>query len=130
MARETDTEVVLRDAAAGGRETVVPKAAIDERVEARTSLMPAGLPNLLADRAEFIDLVRYLAEVAEGGPAAAERLAPDPNVFVQQAPPAYEADIDHAGFIADWQDPAKARAAFDRGSAIYARVCANEKTRP
>ena len=125
VARETDTEVVLRDAAAGGRETVVKKSAIDERVEAKTSLMPAGLPNLLADRKQFVNLVRYLTEVAEGGPDRAAKLAPDPNVFVQQAPPAYEADIDHAGFIADWQDRARSKAALERGAAIYARVCAN-----
>ncbi|MFM8984779.1 MAG: DUF6797 domain-containing protein, partial [Planctomycetia bacterium] len=125
VARETDTEVVLRDAAAGGRETAVPKSAIDERVEATVSLMPAGLPNLLADRKQFVNLVRYLAEVAEGGADRAAKLAPDPNVFVQQAPPAYEADIDHAGFIADWQDPARAKAALERGGAIYDRVCAN-----
>lgn len=125
VARETDTELVLRDAAAGGRETTVPKGTIDERIEAKVSLMPAGLVNLLADRKQFIDLVRYLAEVAEGGPERATKLAPDPNVFVVQAPAAYEADIDHAGFIADWQDPKKAQAALERGGTIYARVCAN-----
>jgi putative heme-binding domain-containing protein len=125
VARETEQQVVLRDAAAGGRETVVPKDEIAERVEAATSLLPAGLANLLDDRKQFMHLVRYLAEVAEGGPDRAAQLAPDPNVFIQQAPPAYEADVDHAGFLRDWQDPGKSQAALDRGAAIYARVCAN-----
>jgi putative heme-binding domain-containing protein len=125
IARETDEEVVLRDAAAGGRETVVRKDEIEERVATATSLMPEGLVNLLADRQQFVNLVRYLTDVAERGAAAAEKLAPDPTVFMQQAPPAYEDDIDHAGFIADWQDPQRSKAALERGGAIFARVCAN-----
>jgi putative heme-binding domain-containing protein len=125
VARETDAEVVLREVAAGGRETVVPRDSIAERLEAQASLMPAGLVNLLADRRQFVNLVRYLAEVAEGGPEAAARLAPDPNDFGQQFVPAYEADVDHAGFITDWRDAEKSQAAIERGGAIYARVCAN-----
>lgn len=125
VARETDEELVLRNAATGGDETAVPKNTIDERVPSAQSLMPAGLPNLLHDRGEFLDLVRYLAEVAAGGPALAAALPPDPSVLTAQAPAAYEADVDHAAFLRDWQNPKKARAAFARGEAIYGRVCAN-----
>ena len=125
VARETADELVLRDAATGGRETTIPKASIDERVEQRQSLMPVGLPNLLADRRQFLDLVRYLAEVAAGGPERAAALPPDPAVLAAPAPAAYESDIDHAGFLADWQNRKKSRAAFKRGEAIYGRVCAN-----
>ena len=125
IARETDDELVLRDAASGGGETVVPKNTIDERVPSAQSLMPAGLPNLLRDRGEFLDLVRYLAEVAAGGPERAAALPPDPAVLAVQGPAAYEADIDHAAFLRDWQNPKRARAAFARGEAMYGRVCAN-----
>ena len=38
--------------------------------------MPAGLVNLLADRRQFLDLVRYLIEIAENGPARARRCGP------------------------------------------------------
>lgn len=125
VARETADAIIVRDAAAGGREVPIRKTDVEERVAATVSLMPAGLANLLADRGQFLDLVRFLAEVAEGGPERAATLAPDPNIFAVQIPPAYETDVDHAGFIADWRDPAKAKTAFDRGAAIYARVCAN-----
>ena len=87
--------------------------------------MPAGLANLLADRQQFLDLVAYLAAVAEGGPARAAELAPDPLLLAAQAPAAYEREIDHAGFIADWSDPEKARGSFERGEKIFSRVCAN-----
>ena len=125
IARETDDELVLRDAASGGGETVVPKNTIDERVPSAQSLMPAGLPNLLRDRGEFLDLVRYLSEVAAGGPDRAAALPPDPAVLAVQGPAAYEADVDHAAFLRDWRSPKKSRAAFTRGEAIYGRVCAN-----
>lgn len=125
VARETPTEIVLRDAAAAGREITIPMADVEERIPAAVSLMPAGLANLLADRQQFLDLVAYLAAVAAGGPARAAELAPDPLLLAAQAPAAYEQDIDHAGFIAEWSDPAQARAAFERGEKIFGRVCAN-----
>ncbi len=125
VVRETADELVLRDAATGGGETSVPIRAIDERIASAQSLMPAGLPNLLRDRSEFLDLVRYLAEVATGGPERAAALPPDPAVLAVQGPATYEADIDHAAFLRDWRSPKKARAAFARGEAIYGRVCAN-----
>jgi putative heme-binding domain-containing protein len=125
VARETADELVLRDAATGGRELAIPKAAIAERVEQRQSLMPAGLPNLLADRRQFLDLVRYLADVAAGGPDRAATLPPDPAVLAAPTPAAYESDIDHAAFLADWNKGGRSRAALKRGEAIYGRVCAN-----
>ncbi|MFM7413985.1 MAG: DUF6797 domain-containing protein [Planctomycetota bacterium] len=125
VARETADEVVLRDAATGGGETTIPAAAIDERVTSPLSLMPAGLPNLLADRRQFLDLVAYLAEVARGGPGRAAALPPDPAVLAAQAPAAYEAAVDHAAFLADWAKPKLATKSLARGEAIYGRVCAN-----
>jgi putative heme-binding domain-containing protein len=125
IARETADELVLRDAGSGGGETLIPKNTIDERIVSSQSLMPAGLSNLLRDRGAFLDLVRYLFEVAAGGPDRAAALPPDPAVLAVQGPAAYEADIDHAAFLADWSNPKRARAAFKRGEALYGRVCAN-----
>lgn len=125
VARETADSITLRDATAGGREITLPLVAIDERVPATVSLMPAGLANLLADRQQFLDLIAYLAAVAAGGPARAAELAPDPLLLAQQEPAAYEKEIDHAGFLADWNDPQLSKAAFERGEKIFSRVCAN-----
>jgi putative heme-binding domain-containing protein len=122
--RETDDDVVIREASATGA-TAIAKADIDERVPATRSLMPTGLASLLADRGQFLDLVRYLAEIAAGGAERAAALPPDPSVLAAAQPAAYEATIDHAGFLAEWGDRKKARQAFRRGEAIYARVCAN-----
>ena len=79
--------------------------------------MPDGLANLLSDRQQFLDLAKYLIEVAEGGPARARELRPAVTALVI---PDYEKDVDHAGLIRALDDRA-----LQRGGAIYARVCAN-----
>lgn len=125
VARETAAGIVLRDAAAGGAEITIPRGDIDERQDLPVSLMPAGLANLLTERQQFLDLVKYLDEIARGGADRARALRPDPSLLAAPEPAAYEADIDHAGFIGDWADPKRAQAAFERGEAIYGRICAN-----
>jgi putative heme-binding domain-containing protein len=125
VASETADEIVLRDASLGGREISIPTLAIDERVPAAVSLMPAGLANLLTERQQFLDLVAYLAEVATGGPPRALELAPDPLLLAAQAPAAYESEIDHAALIAEWKDDGLSREALERGEKIFSRVCAN-----
>jgi putative heme-binding domain-containing protein len=125
IARATAETVVLRDAAAGGKEIEIAGDDIDERTNLATSLMPAGLVNLLADRQQFLDLVKYLDEIARGGDDRAAALRPDPTLLAATGPADYERTIDHAGLIADWADATKAAEAFKRGEAIYGRVCAN-----
>ena len=71
--------VVLRDPAPDGKLVTVAKRDIDERNDRGPSLMPAGLVNGLASRQQFLDLVRYLIEIADGGPARA-RAAPARSV--------------------------------------------------
>ena len=125
VARDTPAGLVLRDAAAGGKEIEIARDDIEERTELTTSLMPAGLANLLADRQQFLDLVKYLDEIARGGTARAAALRPDPAAIAAPGPADYERTIDHAGFIADWADAKQSAEAFKRGEAIYGRVCAN-----
>ncbi len=83
--------------------------------------MPGGLVNALGSKREFLDLIRYLAAIAEGGPEAASRLRPPPELLAARPVPAYESQIDHAGLIRDHSDAG----AFDRGKVIYSRLCVN-----
>ena len=125
VVRETPEELVLRDAAAAGRELSIPRGSIEASIPSTVSLMPAGLVNLLADRGQFLDLVAYLVAIAQGGPSRAAELRPDPAFFAAAQPAAWENDIDHAAFVGDWADPSISRAALKRGRDIYQRVCAN-----
>jgi putative heme-binding domain-containing protein len=84
------------------------------------SIMPAGQVNLLAGRQEFLDLIRYLMEIRDGGPARARELQPPALLSLQRPPPEYEQHIDHAGILLAWDDDA-----FRRGEAIYNQLCVN-----
>ncbi len=116
---ETADKLVLRDVGQAGALVTLTKAQIEERVNGKTSIMPAGQVNALAGRSQFLDLVRYLIEIAEGGSARAQQLQPPPSLFTYRLPE-YEQQIDHAGMLRDLD--AKA---LQRGEAIYNRLCIN-----
>ncbi len=112
--------VVLRDMSNGGKPTKIERDRIDGMRRDGASMMPTGLVNGLATRQEFLDLVRYLVEIAEGGPDRARALRPEPTLIAPSPLPEYERRLDHAGLISSLD-----RKSFSRGEAIYTRVCAN-----
>ena len=116
LVEEKDGVLTLLDPA-GGKRVTIPTADIDKQAAGTTSLMPDGLADLFSDRQQFLDLTKYLIELAEGGPKRARELRPAVTAVVA---PEYEKDIDHAGMIGKWDDTA-----LKRGEAIYTRVCAN-----
>ncbi|MDX1953523.1 MAG: HEAT repeat domain-containing protein [Verrucomicrobiota bacterium] len=69
MIRETDTELVLRDAT--GRETSISKSKVQKR-NITGSLMPAGLVDGLTPE-EQVHLYRFLAELGKPGPFDASK---------------------------------------------------------
>ena len=89
VADDGDT-LVLREPTAG-KEITIDKDDIEETRKGVTSLMPAGLANQLADRRQFLDLVRFLMEINEKGPdrlaelkAATNRAVPEPSPTPKQ----------------------------------------------
>ena len=84
-----------------------------------TSIMPAGQFNQLNSRQQFLDLIRYLIEIRDGGAVRARELQP-PAALLAAVVPEYEQHLDHAGLIGGWNDDS-----LKRGAAIYQRVCAN-----
>jgi putative heme-binding domain-containing protein len=112
--------VLLRDAARYGQLTRVPRAEIEEQSYAALSLMPAGQVNQLASVQQFLDLVRYVMELRDGGVERARALRPAASLLAGAALPEYETHLDHRRLIAESDDQAS-----QRGEAIYRRVCAN-----
>jgi putative heme-binding domain-containing protein len=119
LAEERPDAIVLRDPVQDGRPVAIARDRIEQQRRGGPSLMPAGLVNALSSRQQFLDLVRYLMEIAEYGPARARALRPDP-ALVAPPLPEYERRLDHAGLIAGLDADS-----LRRGEAIYARVCAN-----
>ena len=68
--------IVLRDPGRSGLPVAISKSQIDSQSTSGPSLMPAGLVNALASRQQFLDLMRYLMEITEYGPARPEQLDP------------------------------------------------------
>lgn len=104
---------------ANGELVRVKVSEIESSSQSSQSLMPSGLVLQLSTRQQFLDLLKYLMEVRDGGPDRARSLQPDMSLMAVKIPE-YESQIDHAGFISDWN-----RESFSRGAAIYQRVCAN-----
>jgi putative heme-binding domain-containing protein len=119
LAEDRADSVVLRDPARDGATVTIARRDIEGRVASAVSIMPAGLVNGLGSRGQFVDLVRYLREIADGGPDRARALRPDPATLAVRLPE-YEREIDHAGMI-----EAFGAASLKRGGEIYERVCAN-----
>jgi putative heme-binding domain-containing protein len=120
LGEERADAVVLRDPGQDGKPVTIARNEIEERRDDRTSIMPAGLVNNVATREQFLDLVRYLMEIAEKGPLRARELKPDPALLAGASLPASERDIDHSGIIAELDQKS-----FERGEAIYNRLCIN-----
>ena len=120
MLEQTPDTVTLRDPTQPGVPLVFERSDIDEIQRTDQSMMPQGLANQLASRQQFLDLVRYLIEIRDGGATAARRLQPAPHLFAARPLPEYEKQIDHAGMITALDDDS-----FDRGKAVYDRLCVN-----
>jgi len=120
LAEDREDAVVLRDPAQDGKRITIPKDEIDEQAASPLSVMPAGLVIGLADRQQFLDLIRYLMEIADQGLPRARQLEPPAHLYALPPIPEYEKDIDHAGLIRELD-----AAAFQRGEAIYGFLCVN-----
>ena len=117
---ENQERLILRNAARSFQTQAVMKADIEQRITSNTSVMPGGQVNLLASRQQFLDLVRYLIEIRDGGLDRARELEPPPSRYAARPLPEYESRIDHAGMIKELDDDA-----LNRGEAIYNRLCIN-----
>jgi len=116
---ETADNVTLRDASQPETSLVIPKRDIEARKRLANSIMPAGQVNQLASRQEFLDLVRYLMELRDGGPLRARELQPAPEALALKLPD-YEKHVDHAAMIRGLGDEN-----HQRGAAVYQRHCQN-----
>ena len=121
VVKETGEVLTLRDPSQDGKLITLEKdGGIDAMKKSDQSIMPKGLVNQISGRQQFLDLVRYLIEIAEGGASRALELKPAPSLYAARPLPEYEKKIDHAGMIGLLD-----QAAFKRGEAIYNRLCVN-----
>ncbi len=120
IAEEKTDFISIRDGSLDGKLITILKKDIEEKNNKGASMMPDGLINVLSGRQEFLDLARFVIEMAEKGPEYAKQMRPASSFFATLPVPEYEKEIDHAGML----NTLDAKS-FKRGEAIYVRVCAN-----
>jgi putative heme-binding domain-containing protein len=86
LVEESTEQITLRDATQLDRTLTLRKQDIEDRQATKQSIMPAGQVNQLRDRQQFLDLVRYLIEVRDGGAQRARALQPPADPFAQKVP--------------------------------------------
>lgn len=119
LVEKTADKLVIRDVARAGALRTLATTDVEAVKNNDLSIMPAGQVNQLNSRQQFLDLIRYLIEIRDGGAKRAAELQP-PQSLLTFTVPEYESHLDHAGLISTWND-----AALKRGAATYQRVCAN-----
>jgi putative heme-binding domain-containing protein len=118
LVAQSDESVQLRDPSTG-KTVEVNEDDIEAVATSELSVMPEGVAGQIGSRQAFLDLVRYLIEIRDGGAARASEL--QPKVMPTAEPlPEYESHIDHAGILASLDQQA-----MKRGEAIYNRTCVN-----
>ena len=65
LVEKTDSQIVLRDA--NNLLVAIPVSEVDQYANRSQSMMPAGQVNQLTSRQQFLDLVKYLIEIRDGG---------------------------------------------------------------
>jgi putative heme-binding domain-containing protein len=120
LAEDRPDVLILRDPVQDGKLISIAKDRIEEQAAGPLSVMPAGLAIGLADRQQFLDLIRYLIEITEKGLQRARQLEPPAHLYALPPIPEYEKDIDHAGLLRELDADA-----FKRGEAIYGYLCVN-----
>lgn len=117
VARESEEAMVLRNATDLLSEVSLPRSAIEDISRSPVSMMPTGLVDSLTDERDFLDLVRYVAEIAHGGQERADQLAPPAEGIIVKDD---TAGLDHAGIIGDLDDED-----FEAGRQIFQGHCIN-----
>lgn len=118
LVKESDSLLVVDQIQQPEKPLEIEKDRIDDWSRTKSSTMPDGLANQLADRQQFLDLVSYLEAIASGAGRAAEL---KPTGLVGLVPlPEYEARIDHAGLIRGLD-----QAGLERGEETYRLRCAS-----
>ncbi len=119
LVKKDDKQIVLRDLSRDGKQVTIKTDDVEGSVPGKKSAMPEGLANQLTSRQQFLDLLKYLMEIRDGGLPRAQELQPPPALFAMRIPE-YENRVDHAGLLSDLD-----RQAYKRGEAIYLRLCIN-----
>ncbi|QDT04111.1 Cytochrome c [Rubripirellula lacrimiformis] len=117
LADQSDESVTLRLAQDLNKDFIVDRDDIEVMKKNSTSMMPDGIVASLKSQREFLDLVRYVMEVADGGIATANQLRPSADDLAVKDD---SLDLDHAGILQGLRSND-----FDAGKLLFHGDCSN-----
>ena len=117
MAAQDNDSITLRLASDLSIERVIPRNEIDATRVSDHSMMPDGLLAWIGEQRDFMDLAKYIMEVAAGGPSRAAELKPSPEEI---KPRDDTLNLDHAGIIEQFRNRD-----FEAGKSIYHGYCSD-----
>ena len=94
---------------------VLRKEEIDMSKRLKSSAMPEGLLSTFSEQRDFMDLIKYLMAITEGGEKKALLLKPDTNILAAAND---TEDLDHRGIIQKFRSRD-----FDTGKGIFQGYC-------
>jgi putative heme-binding domain-containing protein len=115
--REDDNTITVRLASDLQQDYTLDKSDVDAIRASELSMMPEGLVASFREQRDFMDLARYLMEVASGGPSIAEQLRPSPESIKARDD---TVDLDHAGILKGLRERD-----FEAGERIFQGYCAD-----
>ncbi len=118
--KQNDVLLVLNDVSRPGVELKFNTEELDEVVGSKASIMPKGQVNQLTGKQQFLDLIKYLMEIRDGGKERAVQLQPPPSLYAARPLPEYEKNLDHRALLTSLNQDS-----YQRGEAIYNRLCIN-----
>ncbi|WP_254512519.1 discoidin domain-containing protein [Anatilimnocola floriformis] len=118
---EYGERLVLRDPAQLEKLITLRKADIADRKKTEQSIMPAGQVNQLANRQQFLDLVRYLIELRDGGAQRARELQPPNSLDVPERPLPWQPVVQRGEVEVDGDSkyPHAVALGFDGGTVLF-----------
>ena len=114
---EDKSAMTLRSASDLNQDRVISKEEIEAVKPNQKSMMPEGLVATIGNLRDFLDLARYLMEIAEGGSVRVKQLMPTPEELQFKDD---TLDLDHAGIISKLRSRD-----FETGKGIYHGYCFN-----
>lgn len=112
---ETDAEIKLVQHTDIKQIIVIPKKQIEARKQLPVSGMPEGLLSTFREQRDFMDLVKYLMVISDGGKEMESQLQPDQSLIIAQDD---LTDLDHAMIIKKMRTRD-----FDTGKKIFQGYC-------
>lgn len=117
MVNQDSQQMTLRVASDLSHDKVLSMDDVDAVKKSDKSMMPDGLVASLGEQRDFIDLAKYVMEVAAGGEETAKQLRPSPEQLEVKDD---TKNLDHAGIIKKL-----GRRDYEMGKSIYHGYCFN-----